>query len=97
MRQEEGEVEAFSKVQTDINYPYSALASEDRSSMPPRRVEKASRAFCFCSKNFIFQERILFFRKELYFSSPLGLMSISGRLAIAALYFPAKRFIFCLR
>ena len=36
-------MEAFSKVQTHINYPYSALASENRSSMPPRRVEKASR------------------------------------------------------
>ena len=35
MMEEEGEMEAFSKVQTDINYPYSALASEDRSSMPP--------------------------------------------------------------
>ena len=36
-------MEAFSKVQTDINYPYSALAFEDRSSMPPRQVKKASR------------------------------------------------------
>ena len=36
-------MEAFSKVQTDINYPYSVRASENRSSMPPRRIEKASR------------------------------------------------------
>jgi len=43
MRQEEGEMEAFSKVRADINYPYSALASENRSSMPSRRVEKAPR------------------------------------------------------
>jgi|SRR5262245_12956990 len=53
---------AFSKVQTDINYPYSAPASEDGSSMPPRRVEKASRGFWFLykepylsGKNFICQ------------------------------------------
>jgi hypothetical protein len=41
MRWEEREMEAFSKVQTDINYPYSALAPENRSSTPPRRIEKA--------------------------------------------------------
>ena len=32
-------MEAFSIVQTDINYPYSALASEDRSSMPSPRTQ----------------------------------------------------------
>ena len=32
-------MEAFSKVQTDINYSHSALASENRSSMPSLRTQ----------------------------------------------------------